>query len=87
MYTIADIEKITDGKFLVNKNTAATIEHLLIDSRKLLFPSTTLFFTIPGPRRQGNAFVKDLYGKGVQNFIVDASFVFLPLRYLYFFSL
>ena len=74
MYTIAEIEKIIDGKFLVNKNPAAVIEHLLIDSRKLLFPSTTLFFTIAGPRRQGNAYVKELYNKGVRHFIVDAGF-------------
>ncbi len=75
MYTIAEIEKIIDGKFLVNKNPAAVIEHLLIDSRKLLFPSTTLFFTIAGPRRQGNAYVKELYDKGVRHFIVDAGFL------------
>ncbi len=81
MYTIAEIEKIIDGKFLISKNAAAFIEHLLIDSRKLLFPSTTLFFTIPGPRRQGNAFVKDLYNKGVKNFIVDSSFIFLENDY------
>ena len=77
MYTIAEIVKITDGRFLINKNDAAVIEHLLIDSRKLLFPSTTLFFAIAGPRRQGNAFVKDLYNKGVRNFIVDVSFKFI----------
>ena len=80
-YTSAHIAEIIAGKFLSKKNEPATIEHLLIDSRKLLFPSTTLFFTIPGPRRQGNAFVKDLYNKGVRNFIVDASFVFLPQDY------
>ena len=77
MYKIGDIEKITAGKFLLCNNPAAVIEHLLIDSRKLLFPSSTLFFTLAGPRRQGNAFVKDLYNKGVRNFIVDASFTFL----------
>jgi Alr-MurF fusion protein len=81
MYSIAEIEKIIDGKFLLQKDADAVVEHLLIDSRKLLFPSSTLFFTIPGPRRQGNAFVKDLYYKGVRNFIVDKSFVFLPDDY------
>ena len=78
MYTIANIEKITDGKFLLSNNPAAVMEHLLIDSRKLLFPASTLFFSLPGPRRQGSAFVKDLYSKGVRNFIVDASFIFSP---------
>jgi len=81
MYSILEIEKIVNGKSLLQKDPAAAIEHLLIDSRKLLFPSTTLFFPIPGPRRQGNAFVKDLYKKGVTNFIVDDSFVFLPEEY------
>jgi alanine racemase len=78
MYTITDIEKITGGKLLLSNNPAAVIEHLLIDSRKLLFPSSSLFFSLPGPRRQGSTFVKDLYNKGVRNFIVDASFSFLP---------
>jgi Alr-MurF fusion protein len=81
MYTIAAIEKIIYGHFLSNKNDTAVIEHLLIDSRKLLFPTTTLFFTIAGPRRQGNAFVKELYDKGVRNFIVDDTFIFLPQDY------
>ena len=78
MYNIADIEKITGGKFLLSNNSAAVIEHLLIDSRKLLFPSSTVFFTLAGPRRQGHAFVKDLYSKGVRSFIIDATFIFLP---------
>jgi alanine racemase len=81
MYSILEIEEIVNGKSLLQKDPAAAIEHLLIDSRKLLFPATTLFFPIPGPRRQGNAFVKDLYRKGVTNFIVDDSFVFLPEEY------
>jgi Alr-MurF fusion protein len=81
LYIISNIQKIITGKFLQKNNSNAPIEHLLIDSRKLLFPSTTLFFTIAGPRRQGNAFVKDLYHKGVRNFVVDKSFIFLPVDY------
>jgi Alr-MurF fusion protein len=81
MYTIAEIEKIINGHFLSSKNDTAVIEHLLIDSRKLLFPSTTLFFPIAGPRRQGKAFVKELYDKGVRNFVVDDTFIFLPQDY------
>lgn len=76
MYTIADIEKILEGKLLLSNNTETIIEHLLIDSRKLLFPASTLFFSLPGPRRQGSTFVKELYSKGVRNFIVDDSFIF-----------
>ena len=74
MYTALQIQQITAGKFLLKKNEDAVIEHLLIDSRKLLFPSATLFFAIAGPRRQGVAYVKELYQKGVNNFIVDENF-------------
>ncbi|MEO6539278.1 MAG: bifunctional UDP-N-acetylmuramoyl-tripeptide:D-alanyl-D-alanine ligase/alanine racemase [Ferruginibacter sp.] len=74
MYTIQEIEKIIGGRFFVTKNQAAILEYLLIDSRKLLFPTSTLFFAIAGPRRQGNTFIKGLYEKGVKNFIVDSSF-------------
>ncbi len=78
MYTITEIVKITDGKILLSNNPVAVVEHLLIDSRKILFPNTTLFFAIAGPRRQGKEFVIDLYNKGVRNFIVDNTFELLP---------
>ena len=55
------------------ENSAATIEHLLLDSRKLLFPETSLFFALNGPRRNGNSFIKELYTKGVRSFVVDQS--------------
>lgn len=74
MYTIAQIQQITNGKSLLLHNETNVVEHLLIDSRKLLFPSTTLFFAIAGPRRQGVAYVKELYSKGVMNFVVDENF-------------
>ncbi len=81
MYTIAQIQQITAAKFLQQCNGAAEIEHLLIDSRKLVFPSTTLFFAIAGPRRQGVAFVKELYNKGVKNFIVEENFIIAANEY------
>lgn len=48
----------------------ASIEQLLIDSRKLIFPQTSLFFALPGFRRDGHSFIEVLYEKGVRNFIV-----------------
>lgn len=73
-YPIEQIEKIIKGKFLLNENLAANIEHLLLDSRKLLFPATSIFFALGGPRRNGNSFIKELYDKGVRNFVVDNNF-------------
>lgn len=78
MYTIAQIQQQTGGSFLVQHDGNAVIEHLLTDSRKLLFPSTTLFFAIAGPRRKGHTFIKELYLRGVRNFIADKAFSIKP---------
>ena len=70
-YLVSQIKKIVSGQFLLHENSAVAIDHLLLDSRKLLFPETSLFFALNGPRRNGNSFIKELYNKGVRNFIVD----------------
>ena len=49
----------------------ATIEHLLVDSRKIIFPQTSLFFALRGPRRDGHDFIKEAYTKGVRNFVIS----------------
>lgn len=73
MYTISQIASITKAKILQPSNDAA-IEHILLDSRKLLFPGSSVFFALGGPRRNGNLFIPELYEKGVRNFVVDESF-------------
>lgn len=71
-YTISQI--ITVIKATPLQQTAeAGIEHILLDSRKLLFPATSLFFALGGPRRNGNLFITELYAKGVRHFVVDES--------------
>src|SRR5207244_4019731 len=50
------------------------IEHLLIDSRKIVFPTTSLFFALPGPRRDGHDFIAEVYQRGVRAFVVNNSF-------------
>ena len=63
---------------IINADAAVTIdsviEHLLIDSRKIVFPQTSLFFAISGPRRDGHQFIKEVYERGVRNFIVKKGF-------------
>jgi Alr-MurF fusion protein len=46
---------------------------LLTDSRRLVFPDTTLFFALYGSRREGHAFIAELYLRGVRNFVVYQS--------------
>jgi alanine racemase len=69
-YFIDNITSIIKGKWLVQHDNAF-IEQLLIDSRKLIFPQTSLFFALKGPRRDGHSFITQLYTKGVRNFIVS----------------
>ncbi len=47
------------------------IETLLLDSRKLHSPSTSLFFALKGSRRDGHGFIGELYKKGIRNFVVS----------------
>lgn len=72
MYSIGKIKEILGVKSpLVAEDSV--IEELLTDSRKLLNPATTLFFAIAGARLDGHNYLKDLYNKGVRNFVVENS--------------
>ncbi len=73
MYSISQIAPIIKAKIPAT-NVEGLIEHILLDSRKLLFPSTSIFFALEGQRRKGGLFVEDLYQKGVRCFVVDESF-------------
>ena len=85
-YTIQHITAITKGR-LAAFNESALIEHLLTDSRKIIFPASTLFFALKSSLRDGHLFVKEVYERGVRNFCVqegfdgsaynDANFVFV----------
>jgi len=68
-YAIRHIAEITGGSFLQFRGDDV-VEHLLLDSRRLIFPDTSLFFSLKGPRRNGGLFIEELYKRGVRNFIV-----------------
>ncbi len=55
----------------MQQGATAIIEYLLPDSRKVLFPATSLFFALKGPRRNGHSFLSEAYDKGVRNFVVS----------------
>jgi alanine racemase len=69
-YYIEDIATIVKGKLLQQQGNGL-VEQLLTDSRKLIFPQTSLFFAIKGPRRDGHSFIETLYAKGVRHFVVS----------------
>ena len=47
------------------------VEQLLRDSRRLVFAPQTLFFALPGPRRDGHEFIESLYDQGIRCFVVN----------------
>ena len=69
-HSIRHIASIVSGSFL-QFHEDDPVEQLLTDSRRLVYPETTLFFALKGPRRNGEAFIPDLYLRGVRNFIVS----------------
>lgn len=70
-YTIEQIATICKGKW-VNKNKRySRLAYLSLDSRKINFPGTTLFFAIKNNHRNANSFLIALYKKGVRNFVTD----------------
>ena len=69
-YSIKYIAEIIGGKFLRYRGDDP-VEHLLLDSRRLIFPDSSLFFSLKGPRRDGSLFVEELYKRGVRNFVVQ----------------
>ncbi|MDE3145580.1 MAG: alanine racemase, partial [Bacteroidota bacterium] len=71
-YKIQNIASIinADAKIIAD----AEIEYLLIDSRKIIFPTVSLFFALHGPRRDGHQFIVEVYERGVRNFVVKKGF-------------
>jgi Alr-MurF fusion protein len=74
MYSTAQIAAII-GAQVDGPQQVAPIAHLLTDSRRLLFPASTVFFALKTQHGNGAAFIAELYEKGVRCFVVQESFV------------
>ncbi|MFZ9262187.1 MAG: bifunctional UDP-N-acetylmuramoyl-tripeptide:D-alanyl-D-alanine ligase/alanine racemase [Chitinophagaceae bacterium] len=69
-FVVNDILSITAvEKIGVSSNVE--IQHLLIDSRKLVSPDNTIFFAIKTSTNDGHHFIEELYLKGVRFFVVS----------------
>ncbi len=71
VYSIDRIARILHAAYLQQANTTDAIEHLQIDSRRIIHPQTTLFFALQTARRDGHDFIKECYSKGIRNFVVQ----------------
>lgn len=48
-----------------------SIDTLLTDSRSLTFPHSSIFFAIPTKENDGHRYVRELYNRGVRNFVLN----------------
>lgn len=70
-YQIDQIAAATNGVFLNEEIHKANIEHVLLDSRQIIFPNSSLFVALPGRQFDGHAFLTKTYQSGVRNFLVS----------------
>jgi Alr-MurF fusion protein len=67
-YTLDHIARIVGS---ASEVTAYPVEYLLLDSRKIYSPATSLFFALKGKRRDGHQFIGEVYKKGVRSFVIS----------------
>ena len=68
-YTVQHIATIVSGS--LKGQTSGFIEHLLLDSRQVIFPQTALFFALVGKRHDGHHYIGQLYAEGLRHFVVS----------------
>ncbi|MEP6595202.1 MAG: bifunctional UDP-N-acetylmuramoyl-tripeptide:D-alanyl-D-alanine ligase/alanine racemase [Ginsengibacter sp.] len=71
-YTFEKIAAIIHGT-LFQRTSFVALRHLLLDSRKLIFPENSVFLALHTNHIRNESLVYDLYKKGVTNFIIDES--------------
>lgn len=72
-YTIDRIHQAVRSDFVQRSGGPSWIEHLLTDSRRIVYPETSLFFAIHSERNDGHKYLQDAYDAGVRNFIIEKS--------------
>lgn len=71
-YSIQTIARVVEGQFLNAPVHESLVEYILLDSRQVIFPATSLFIALKGRRHDGHEFIDNLYQSGVRNFIISA---------------
>ncbi|MCX6244924.1 MAG: bifunctional UDP-N-acetylmuramoyl-tripeptide:D-alanyl-D-alanine ligase/alanine racemase [Bacteroidetes bacterium] len=70
-YSLKEIASITGGTLFPGKDKSVPVRELLIDSRRLVNPESTLFIAIISGRNDGHKFITELYERGVRSFLVS----------------
>lgn len=83
MFKDSQIAEITGGQ-TSGPLSDQTLTHVIIDSRLLGNPRSTLFVCLKGSRRDGHQFIGELYQKGVRHFIVTSDTVERPQQAVFY---
>ncbi len=67
-YTTTQIVSIIKASCRLQDDSRLSV--LLTDSRSLTFPEESIFFALVTERNDGHRYIKELYDKGVRNFVV-----------------
>jgi Alr-MurF fusion protein len=70
-FSISQITDIVKGELLSGLQHDTPINDVLIDSRTLFKTEATLFFALQSKRNDGHFYIKELYNKGLRNFVVS----------------
>ena len=71
-YSLSDVAFHTNGTLFTAREEPVYIKEILIDSRHLVHPESTLFVAMVSGRNDGHRYIAELYEKGVRNFLVSA---------------
>lgn len=82
-YPLSEIAIHANGTLFPGREEPLSIREILIDSRRLVHPASTLFVAIVSGRNDGHRYIHELYERGVRSFLVsvlpDRPGTFLPL--------
>ncbi len=70
-YALPEVANIVSGNLCGYASAEAIVRFLLVDSRKLIAPESTLFFAIKTKKNDGHLYVAELLTKGVRAFVVQ----------------
>ena len=74
-YPVSQIAIILNAELTGNLSAKdSLVKQLLIDSRTLAEPEGVMFVALKTPNNDGHRFIKELYGKGVRIFLVNADY-------------
>lgn len=69
-YSIQRICSVVQGKF-ISQHADDKIENLVYDSRRILQPSSSLFFALKTEHNDGHKYLLSAHKKGIRNFIIS----------------